>query len=150
MDMPERLDDLWSARDYPVLVAVARRLREAPRPLMSHELAEVTGLHHQEVVGALTNLGHRHLDVRDASSEGVRDNYVVGIMPAGLEAVGQWPSPDAAADRLVAALNAMIDATADGSPKQSRLKAARDGLLAAGRDVIVDVAGAAITGRLPM
>jgi hypothetical protein len=44
----------------------------------------------------------------------------------------------------------MIDATADGSPKQSRLKAARDGLLAAGRDVIVDVAGAAITGRLPM
>ena len=150
MDMPERLDDLWSARDYPVLVAVARLLREAPRPLMSHELVEVTGLHHQEVVGALTNLGHRHLDVRDASSEGVRDNYVVGIMPAGLEAVGQWPNPDAAADRLVAALNAMIDATADGSPKQSRLKAARDGLLAAGRDVIVDVAGAAITGRLPM
>lgn len=68
---------------------VARLLRQEPRPLMSHELVEVTGLEHQEVVGALTNLGHRHLDVRDASSEGVRDNYVVGIMPAGLEAVGQ-------------------------------------------------------------
>jgi hypothetical protein len=150
METLERLDDLWSTRDYPVLLAVARLLRDKPRPLMSHELVEATGLGHHEVVGALTNLGHRHLDVRDASSEGERDSYVVGIMPAGLEAVGQWPSPDAAADRLLAALNTMIDATADGSPKQSRLKAARDGLLAAGRDVIVDVAGAAITGRLPM
>ncbi len=150
MEKQERLDDLWSTRDYPVLLVVARLLREQPRPLMSHELADLTGLEHQEVVGALTNLGHRHLDVRDASSEGMRDNYVVGILPAGLEAVGQWPSPAAAADRLVAALDAMIDATAEGSPKQSRLKAARDGLLAAGRDVLVDVAGAAITGRLPM
>lgn len=150
METLERLDDLWSTRDYPVLVAAARRFREQSRPLMSHELVEATGLEHHEVVAALSNLGHRHLDVRDASSEGARDNYVVGIMPAGLEAVGQWPSPDTAADRLVAALDALIDTTAEGSPKQSRLKAARDGLLAAGRDVLVDVAGAAITGRLPM
>lgn len=150
MTATARLDDVCGPRDFPVLVATARLLDQTHRPQMSQSIAKVLGLDQRDVAAALTNLSHRHLEVRDASTYGERGCYVVGIRPAGLEAVGQWPSPETAADRLIAALEALIDNTAEGSPKQSRLKAARDGLLGAGRDVLVEVAGAAITGRIPI
>jgi len=53
-----------------VLLAIARLFSDKLRPLISHELIEATGSITREVVGALTNLAHRHLDVSDASSEG--------------------------------------------------------------------------------
>jgi hypothetical protein len=147
MELP-RLDDVWAARDYPVLVAVARLLEEQDL-LQAGDIALYCGLSQREVVLALTNLGHRHLVVTDASTYDGRDNYVTGIRPEGLEAVGQWPSAGVAADRLIAALDALVDTSPMDSPKRNRLVAIRDGLLTAGRDVMVDVAAAVISGRIP-
>lgn len=143
------MDDRWSSTDLPVLIATARILEEKD-PVDSSDVVEVTGLTHREVVIALTNLGQRHLIVEDSSAFEGRDVYVTGIRAAGLEASGQWPTPDAAADRLVDAFNQLIDAEPDESPKRSRLVAVRDELIAVGRDVLVDVAGAVISGRLPV
>ncbi|MBD8585967.1 hypothetical protein IFT90_15535 [Frigoribacterium sp. CFBP 8766] len=148
MDQLPRLDDVWAARDYPVLMAVAKMLEEQD-VLQSQEIATSSGQSQREVVLALTNLGHRHLVVKDASGFNERDNYVVGIRPEGLEAVGQWPSSDVAADRLIAALDALVDTSPIDSPKQNRLVAIRDGFATAGRDVLVDVAAAVISGRIP-
>jgi len=149
MNQPPRLNDVWTSRDYPVLVAVAQLLEEHDL-LQSGEIAAYCGRDQREVVLALTNLSHRHLVVRDASTYDGRDNYVTGILPDGLEAVGQWPSSDVAADRLLEALDALADSAPVDSPKRNRLIAIRDALLSAGRDVVVDVAGAVISGRIPM
>ncbi|WP_146086526.1 hypothetical protein [Rathayibacter sp. AY1D1] len=148
MDQLPRLDDVWTTRDYPVLVAVAWLLEEHDL-LQSSDIAAFCGRSQRDVVLALTNLGHRHLVVKDASTYDGRDNYVTGIRPEGLEAVGQWPSPDVAAERLITALDALVDNAPMDSPKRNRLVAIRDGLLTAGRDVMIDVAAAVISGRIP-
>lgn len=144
------LDDVWSIRDLPVLVATVRLLDETGRPVQANQISTATGIAEAEVQRALTNLGREHLEVADWGSLVGKDWVAIAKTAAGLRAAGAWPSAEVAADRLIAALEEIIDNTVDGSPKQSRLKAARDALLAAGRDVLVEVAGAAITGRVPL
>lgn len=149
MDPVQPLEDKWSSRDLPVLITAVRLLEEEDT-VDAATIASELGLSHRAVVVALTHLGHQHLEVSDMSSFDAADNYVTGVRPAGLEAAGQWPTPEAAADRLSAALEAMLDAAPEGSSRRSRLIALRDGVLGAGRDVIVDVAASVITGRLPV
>ncbi|HEY8721483.1 hypothetical protein [Pengzhenrongella sp.] len=61
--------------------------------------------------------------------------------------LGLWPSAEAGADRLMAALDALI---AQAKPAdRSRLEKVRDGLVGAGRDMVVSVAAAVITGQIP-
>lgn len=151
--MTELLEDVWSSRDLPVLIAAARLLNEHPgRRVDRSALEAATGRDTDDVDRALVNLNVRYLDVNLMMASGgvIVRAQVRSITEAGLRTVGQWPSPEVAADRLLAALDELIARTADGSPKQSKLKAARESLLAAGRDVLVGVAGAAITGRLPL
>lgn len=126
------------------------RLLEEQDEVDADTIASEMGITHRAAVVDLTNLGHRHLNVVDMSTSDGMDKYAQGVRPAGLEAVGQWPSAEAAADRLTAALAAMVDATPEGSPKRVRLTALRDGLVRAGRDVLVEVAASVITGRLPL
>lgn len=149
MDTVQPLEDRWSTRDYPVLVTVVRLLEEQD-DVDADTVASELGITHRAAVIALTNLGHRHLNVVDMSTSDGTDNYANGVRPAGLEAAGQWPSADTAADRLSAALEAMVRAAPEGSEKRTRLVAVRDGLIGAGRDVLVEVASSVITGRIPL
>ena len=149
MDELKRLDDKWNSRDLPVLVAAARLLEDQDF-VDADIIAADLELSHRDVVLALKNLEHRHLELLNTSTYDGRDYMVRGIFPAGLEAAGQWPSPELAADRLEAALTALVDAAPEGSPQRGKFVALRDGLLAAGRDVIIDVAGSVISGRLPL
>jgi len=148
VDEQPRLADVWASRDYPVLVAVAQMLEQG-RSVQAVEVAEAIGRPQHDVVLALNNLGHMHLIVKDSSTYDGPDNYVTGIRPEGLEATGQWPSSDVAAERLIAALDALVDNAPENSPKHKRLVAARNGLLGIGRDVLVNVGSAVITGQLP-
>lgn len=147
--MTEPLPDLWASRDFPVLVAVARLLDETGRPVTSYEVASEVQIEQPTAVRALTNLAHGFLEVRSENSVSDNDCYVVGITADGLRAAGQWPSPEAAVDRLIAALDAQIDVAPEGSPKASKLRALRDGVVGVSRDLLVEVMGAVITGRLP-
>lgn len=88
-------------------------------------VAEAIGRPHLEIVLALNNLGPKHLMVEDAGTYDGRDNYVTGIRPEGLEAVGQWPSSAVAAERVIAALDALVDNAPEDSMKRKRLLAAR-------------------------
>ncbi len=137
------------SRDLPVLITVARLL-EADDIVQSSDVAAAVNLPERQVELALTNLSQRYLSVEDASSFDGRDVYVTGIRAAGLEAAGQWPTPETAADRLLAAISRLADAEPADSPRRPRLIAVRDGLLAAGRDVLVEVAGSVITGKIPL
>lgn len=145
----EQLPDVWAERDHPVLIATARLLDARGGPLTSDEIADAANVDHERVVRALTNLANGFLEVQDASSLGGRDCYALGITGRGLQAAGQWPTPEAAADRLLAALDQQIDNTVEGTPRSSRLRALRDGVASIGRDVLVDVMGGVLTGRIP-
>ncbi|SFK37099.1 hypothetical protein SAMN04488085_101268 [Geodermatophilus ruber] len=68
------------------------------------------------------------------------------LTPAGRREVGLWPSPDTAADRLMASLEQAID-RAQGEQK-TRLQRVRDGLSQAGRDVVIGIATGVATGQL--
>lgn len=141
--------DTWTTRDLPVLRAVARLLEDDRTAVASDEIASAVGLDKRDVVKALRLLGDEHIRIDDMSSLGPADYVVTGITTAGLRTVGQWPSPETAVDRMIEALEQMIDNTPEGSPKQSRLKASLAWIRDTGRDVMVEVAAAAITGRLP-
>lgn len=144
------LPDVWATRDYPVLIAAAQLLDADGLPHTSDEIAEVAGIERAAVVRALVNLGHGFLEVRSESSINEEDCFVTGITAEGLRAAGQWPSPETAADRLISALDEQIDNTVEGTPKASRLHTLRDNITSVGRDVLVEVMGGVLTGRIPM
>jgi hypothetical protein len=62
--------------------------------------------------------------------------------------VGLWPTPDTAADRLLAALGQAADRATDPEQK-TRLRRTAELLRDAGRDITVGVATAVLTGQLP-
>jgi len=128
----------WFERDYPVLLATAAQLEESRSNMaMSHEIAARAGIEADQVVKALGNLGTRYVLTKDASSLGGRDLYAVGLTDKGLEAADVWPSSDLLAERLVAALERLLEETPEGSPKAGKLRAALDAL----RELTVGTAG---------
>jgi len=130
------LPDLWATRDHPVLVAAARLLEERRPPITSNDIAAAAGLEHQDSVRALLHLGDEHLKIRDSSTYDGLDCYVYGITPEGLRAAGQWPSPEAAAERFLAALDELIKNTDEGSPKGAWLRTLRQHVTSFGLDVL--------------
>jgi hypothetical protein len=143
--------DVWQSRDLIVLRAIVTKRDERPgHPITSHDLARDLGMGVDHVLAAVQNLATSHIEIAEQSSLTSWDAFVTGVTESGLRAAGAWPSPEAAADRLIAALNDKIDGLPEDSPKQNRLKSVRDGLLGAGRDVLVEVAGAVLTGRIPV
>lgn len=151
-EAPDRLDDVWNALDFPVLKEAVRGMSGGARFVQYTDIAKALQLDKADVAAALVRLNTRYLEVKVSYAFGgtIVSCAAQGVTEPGLREVGMWSSPEAVADRLIAALEALIDNTAEGSPKQSRLRAARDGLLGAGRDIMVEIAGAAITGRLPL
>lgn len=143
--------DTWETRDLPLLrTIVAMRDAEPGHPITSHALAEAAAVTPDQARSALQNLGAEFVILKDASSMAQWDVFVIGVTAEGLRAAGAWPSPETAADRLLAAIDEQISVLPEGSPRSSKLKAARDGLLGAGRDVLVSVAAAVLTGRIPV
>jgi hypothetical protein len=74
-------------------------------------------------------------------------DVILNVSASAYRATGAWPSPETAADRLIAALEERI-ANATNDEERTRWQRIRDGFLGAGRDVIVDVAAAMLGGQL--
>lgn len=148
--MTEPLPDVWASRDHPVLLAAAQLLDEVRTPITSNAVAARAGIEQEAAVRALLHLGDEHLEIRDSSTYDGADCYVLGITAEGLRASGQWPTAEAAVERLLAALDAQIDGAPEGSPRASRLRAFRAGVAEVGKDLLVEVMGAVISGRIPM
>lgn len=148
--MTESLPDLWVSRDHPILIAAAQLLEEGRPPITSNAVAARAGVELQAAVRALLHLGRDHLEIRDSSTYDGPDCYLLGITPDGLRVAGQWPTPETAVDRFIAALDEQIENTVEGTPRASRLRSLRDNVTGIGREVLVEVMGAVITGRIPM
>jgi hypothetical protein len=144
---PEPLPDQWYSRDLLVLREVARAFAADPQATPEAEdIAETLGLD-EDLVGligeSLKDAGY--VDGISTASDGII--IFTKITPVGRREVGLWPSPEAAADRLLAALDEAIERAPEGE-QRTRLQQARGALGKLTRDVLVGVASGAITGGL--
>lgn len=144
---PTNAGETWRKLDYPVLLAAAHLCDESAfGHAASHQIASRTGFSVEDVVKAIGRLRERYLLAEDVSSLASRDLFVTGLTEAGLVAAEVWPSAETVAERLITALEALLDETPEGSPKRSRIT----GALVALKDLSVgtggNVLGQAISG----
>lgn len=147
MTRPEPLPDTWYSRDFLVLREVARRI-EAAESLQTGAIAETLGMD-PKVAGRAGSRLKEDGFVKGGESTGAGVTRFTDLTAKGRREVGQWPSPDAAADRLLAALDAAIAKAPEGEQK-GRLQKAREALGGMTRDLFVDLVGGAIRGELPL
>jgi hypothetical protein len=141
------LEDTWHSRDFPVLLEVARQADRQPQRLWLPigQVAEATGLNKEDVQTAghwLAGAGLVHVDRRGDSIAAFQ-----GITVEARTRVGLWPTPEVAADRLIAALRQSVEEAATPEEKTKRQKILAS-VLEGGRDFIVTVAAGVLTGQV--
>lgn len=139
------LPDTWYARDLPVLEACVSLVDENPGiGATVPELSAASGVTEDGVKAALRALEAAGLIgvLWGLTSEGVSVPRVAG---EARRLAGAWPTPETAADRLVAALEAQIAATTEPE-ERGRLELLLAGVAGVGRDVLVAVLSKALTG----
>lgn len=144
--MADPLEDKWHSRDLPTLRAAARIADGDMVGARFQEIVAETGISLDDSMLALRALQDGGLvEVRwMAPAQAAR---VLHISGEARRLVGLWPSPEVAADRLIAAIEAAIERS-DDPEERTRLRKFRDGLLGAGRDLAVAIGAAVITGQV--
>ena len=143
----EPLLDTWHSRDFPVLRECARQLEAAEigQGVRLQAIVEVTALETDAVMRSLRALEDAGLvEVRWMMPAAAA--RVVGIDPRARQLVGQWPTEEAALDRIVRALE-VIASNAE-HPGHEDAATALDAFRHAG-DTLQAVADAALTGEMP-
>lgn len=133
------MDDTWFSRELPVLKALVRIIERADLngfPAVQNIAAEA----HLEVRAVQRSLDALDGEYVDFQPTGQIGGFVKRITPAARRAVGQWPTAESLADRLIAAMEEVADKT-DDSEKKGLLRRSATFLGGAGRDLFVDVAG---------
>jgi hypothetical protein len=140
------MESTWERRDLPVLDAVVRLLDEDVDAMPDvAQIAKITGRDPAEVHRALRTLEGPFVHVPDISVGADASIYFVdGVTPQARQAVGQWPSPELWADRIIRGLQEAADREQDPA-KRSRLRATAEGLAGFGQDVLVGVLSGGIT-----
>lgn len=142
------MESTWESRDLPVLDAAVRYLDEHAGRMFpqGYDLAEITSLTNEDVTRALLALEDQYVRLRKTMGD-PKNWTVTAVYPGAREAVGQWPTPENLADRLVEAMSSAADQEPD-EEKRSRLKTAASWFGNAGRDVMVDVTAAVINRQM--
>jgi hypothetical protein len=140
------MDSTWEGRDLPVLDAVVRLFDEDVDAMPDvAQIAKLTGREPAEVHRALRALEGVFIRVPEMSvGASAEDYYVDGVTPLARQAVGQWPSPELWADRIISGLQEAAEREQDPA-RRSRLRATAEGLAGFGRDVLVGVLSGGIT-----
>lgn len=137
MTRPEPLPDIWYHRDLLVLREVARRV-ETGDDLDIDAVADSLAMDPDTVASA----GER-LEEDGYLADSIKVDIGVirfhRVTAKGRREVGQWPSPEIAADRLVAALQAAVDDAPEG-PEKTRRQKVMEAVTGMGREFIVGVA----------
>jgi hypothetical protein len=144
--MDPTVTSTWESRDLPVLTAIVRQLdQHAGRafPDVADLIAE-TGLSQEDVTRACMALDGEYIRFERRLGTGLR-NHVAEVSGEARRMVGQWPSPDAYADRLLAAFERLA-VEAPTEEQRSRARKAVEGFAGAGRDVLVAAAASILSG----
>jgi hypothetical protein len=140
------MESTWELRDLPVLDTVVPYFDEHPQGVMlsCREVADLAGRDPTDVYQALKILQLTYVRLVEGLGHGPISSSVRGVTDDARRAVGQWPSPDVWADRIIRALLDAAQREPDEA-KRSRLRATADGLAGFGRDVLVGVLSGGIT-----
>ena len=134
------MESTWEPRDLPVLDAIVRYFDEHDGPEIPdvETFAKITGIDPGQVGRAVRALSPRFIKTGPGMG-GLTEVSIMGITDEAREKVGQWPTPEAVADRIVAALQEAADREPDQG-KRTKLRAAAETLGSFGRDLLVNVA----------
>jgi hypothetical protein len=134
------VESTWEGRDLPVLDAVVRLFDEDVDVMPDvAQIAGITGRDPAEVHRALRALEGPFIHVPNMSVGASAENYLVdGVTAQARRAVGQWPSPELWADRIIRALVEAAEREPDEA-KRTKLRAAADALGGFGRDLFINV-----------
>jgi hypothetical protein len=142
------VDDTWTSRDLPVLEAAVRGVdSHSIVGVALSTIANETTLPVEDVAiaaRALQDAGYVAVTwrMRHPSSA------ITAVSGEARRIAGSWPSNDVAADRLLEAVR-QLEASALSDDERGRLRKLLDALSGVSRDVVVQVASAAITGQMP-
>jgi hypothetical protein len=143
--MVDKLDDVWTHRDFPVLLAVTHLIDQGE---LMPRLAVVAGM--TDVQLADVELAAKALERRGLVSLKEYANGVWGFTDVAGEAyflTGLHPNGDDAISDLVAALRQAADQVEDPAEK-SRLRTMADMALGISRDVLASVLVAVATKQV--
>lgn len=136
------MEDTWFSRELPVLEALVSIFEAGFKQYPNAQ-------HVAEAAGLDKDTAHRSLKALDGeyivyNLTGGGGGFVKSISSAARRAVGQWPTPESFVDRLAEALADEAEKTSDAE-KKSMLRKAAGAFGGGARDLIVDVAGAALS-----
>lgn len=146
--MVARLDDTWTTQEYPLLVAIARRLQAGERAVEVTTAGQDAGLDEPQANRAATALHDaEYLVGWDVAEIGYVAN-VKALTERGRHEVGLWPSEELGVERLLAALDTLA-ANASTEDERTRWEKIRDHLGRNGAQVGWSPVTAVLTGQLP-
>ncbi len=134
------MDSTWETRDRPVLDAIVRYYDEDDSAEIPdvETFAKITGMDPGQVGRAVRALSPRFIKTGPTMG-GLTEVPIMGVTDEARQVVGQWPSPESVADRIVAALLEAADRDPD-ERKRTKLRAAAETLGSFGRDLLINVA----------
>jgi len=142
------MQSTWAQRDLPVLNAIVELVEESDPPYFFplSRLASASGLDLDSVRRATSALEDTYIKVHKLQSgNGVYTYHVVGVTPEARRTVGQWPTADQIARRLVAELE--LEAAQSQDPeKGSKLQRLADAAKSVGVEVVAAVIAKTLTG----
>lgn len=142
----ESLPDTWHTRDLPVLRAIVKQYDATTQTVPHQDIEAATGFDYADVQRACIALDRAGY-VDTTGSLQTRARRIGNPSAEARRLTGQWPTPESAADRMLAALEQIAE---NGTTEDERSGARKvlDGFSNAGRQVAISVAGAVITGGL--
>ena len=145
------LSDTWYAREFPVLLEVARQLEGGIGLVDSGSVGRALAMDRDDVGRAFEALIPSYLDgkVQRAAGGVVYLATAKRLTERGRRATGLWPDGDTAVEQLLSALRQAEDLTDDPDDK-SALRKASGQLATVSRSVIAEVIAAVVTRQAGM
>lgn len=150
--MTQALADTWQARDLPFLRELVAQIDRTPRTRVSAaDIGVSLSMSDTDTLRALHNLKRGSFVTERPGPRRMghgETDFALDVTEKALYAAGAWPSPETAADRLVAALEALA-VDAPDEPTRTRARSALEQVGGFSRDTLAAIAATVITGQLP-
>lgn len=136
-------DDTWTTRDLPVLKAAVELYDRTGRKARATEIERECGFDHDTVQRALRALYREPYFEKGTEAFGGEIIFIGAPTSAALRVAGQWPSPEAQLERMIAALEAAADDDSRQPEERSRFKQLALSLRGAAYQVAIGALGGA-------
>ncbi len=146
---PAVVDDTWTAYELPILAYLVERFESADtHDVQVAEIAQTLNLSPADVGRSLRKLADAappYVKAFAPAAEFRDPDMIYDVTERARRAVGQWPTPESVADRLVAVLSEAAEREPDDE-RRGFLRRTAAWFGGAGRDFAVEL-GAAVVSR---